>query len=78
MRDEELREWLRDQIAEESGIPAHDISFDDELGKFRLDSLAVVSVAFELESRANVPISPAIFSEFNTINKITRWITSQK
>lgn len=78
MENGELKEWLRNQIAEESGIPAQQISFDDDIAKFRLDSLSLVSVSFELESLTKVPVSPAVFSEFNTINKLTGWIISQK
>jgi len=74
----ELREWLRNQIAEEAGVPAQQISFDHDLTTFRLDSLSLVSVSFELESLTKVPVHPAIFSEFNTINKLTEWIISQK
>jgi acyl carrier protein len=78
MEKTEVREWLQKQIAEESGVAMEQISCDDDFENFRLDSLSLVSISYELESRMNIEISPTVFSEFNTINKLTEWIDNQK
>jgi acyl carrier protein len=73
-----VTEWLQKQIAEESGVPIQEISCDEDFENFKLDSLSLVSISYELESQVNVEISPAIFTEFNTINKLAAWINTQK
>jgi acyl carrier protein len=78
MERHEVKEWLQYQIAEEAGIPLENISCDENFESFKLDSLSMVSISFELESKLNIEISPTVFTEFNTINKLVAWINSQK
>jgi acyl carrier protein len=78
MEKNEITEWLQHQIADEAGIPVANISCDEDFESFKLDSLSMVSISFELESKLNVELSPTVFTEFNTINKLVTWIDSQK
>jgi acyl carrier protein len=78
MEKTEVKEWLQKQLAEESGVPVKDISCDENFENFQLDSLSFVSISYELESKLDMEISPTVFSEFNTINKLAAWINSQK
>lgn len=74
----DIEVWLKQQISEEAGVPVNEISNDDEFENFKLDSLSLVSLAFELEKVVDKEIDPTVFTEFNTINKLTKWVKSQK
>lgn len=78
MVDIEIKVWLQQKIAEESGQPLEEILYDTEFTNFKLDSLSIVTLAYELESMLNIELSPTAFTEFNTINKLAEWIQSQK
>lgn len=78
MQKTDVREWLQKQIAEESGVAVEEISLDEGFENFRLDSLSFVSISYELETQLNMEISPTVFTEFNTINKLAEWINAQK
>ncbi|TSE08640.1 acyl carrier protein [Aquimarina algiphila] len=71
--------WLQEKIAEETELPIEEISCDIEFTKFNMDSLSVLTLAFDLESKLNIgEIDPTLFSEYNTINKLVTWIENQK
>lgn len=73
-----IHNWLIDKIAEESGISKEKIDSDEALENLELDSLASISIAFDIEKEFNLEeINPSVFTEFNTINKLTEWITNQ-
>lgn len=73
------KEWLQQKIAEEAGLPAQAITFDTPFEQFALDSLSVISLAYELESfTGRESIDPTVFSEFNSINKLAEWLEQQK
>lgn len=78
MNKTDIRRWLQNQIAEESGIPVDEVSCDEDFANFKLDSLSLVSISFELGSRVNMEVSPTLFTEFNTINSVVEWIDNQK
>jgi len=78
MQKTDVREWLQKQIAEESGVAVEEISLDEAFENFRLDSLSFVSISYELETQLSMEISPTVFTEFNTINKLAEWINAQK
>lgn len=42
--------WLQQKISEESGIDSSQIGFDQEFEQFRMDSLSVITLAYELEA----------------------------
>lgn len=73
------QEWLQQKIAEEAGLPAPEITYDTPFDQLALDSLSVITLAYELESyTGKESIDPSVFSEFNTINKLTEWLEQQK
>ncbi len=73
-----LHSKIAKQLAEETGLPVEDISYDDDLIAFNLDSLALLTLAHELELEVGFEIDPAVFTEFNTINRLTEWISRQQ
>jgi acyl carrier protein len=74
---ENIQDWLQEKIGEEVGLPKNEIDCDLEFENFNLDSLSLVSVSFDLENLLNQELSPTIFTEFNTINKLSEWLKSQ-
>lgn len=74
----DIREWLQQKISVESGDPIELISMDAEFESFKLDSLSLLSISYDLESEVNIEITPSDLTEFNTINKLSRWIEAKK
>ncbi|MEM9053579.1 MAG: acyl carrier protein [Bacteroidota bacterium] len=69
---------MRTKLAEESGLKIEEISPDESFEEMNLDSLALVSLAYDLEQVTEMEINPTAFTEYDTINKLTEWIRSQK
>ncbi|MBY0434476.1 MAG: hypothetical protein K2U26_10235 [Cyclobacteriaceae bacterium] len=74
----DIREWLQQKISIESGNPIELISMDAEFESFKLDSLSLLSISYDLENEVNIEITPSDLTEFNTINKLSRWIETKK
>ncbi|WP_109852049.1 acyl carrier protein [Aquimarina sp. AU58] len=74
-----IKLWLQEKIAEETELPINEISCDLEFVNFNMDSLSILTLAFDLESKLNIgEIDPTLFSEYNTINKLVTWVENQK
>lgn len=72
------QEWLQTKIAEEAGMQVEEITLDAPFESFSLDSLSVITLAYELESfTGKESIDPSVFSEYNTINKLSEWVNQQ-
>jgi acyl carrier protein len=72
------QEWLQAKIAEEAGMQVEEITLDAPFESFSLDSLSVITLAYELESfTGKESIDPSVFSEYNTINKLSEWVNQQ-
>lgn len=75
----DITQTLKELVANEAGLPVEEISADQKFESFNLDSLSVVSLAFELENATGIAqIDPTVFTEYNTINKLAAWVNSQK
>lgn len=74
----DVKEWLLEKIAEETGLNTDQISCDEDFNNFDMDSLSIVSIAADLESVTQEEIDPTAFVEYNTINKFVVWITQRK
>ncbi len=75
----DTRVWLQQKLADESGLATEEIHFDREFEQLSLDSLSVITLAYELESYTGKElIDPSVFSEYNTINKLAAWLETQK
>jgi acyl carrier protein len=79
MIDKTISEWLVQAISVELEIPKESISLDEPFETLNLDSLSILTIAFDLEEKFNIEeLSPTVFSEFNTINKLSEWLMNQK
>lgn len=75
---QDIRVWLRDKIAEESGFDSTQVSYDEAFESFKLDSLSLLSLSYELESLLERDLDPTLFTEYNTINKLAAWLEEEK
>jgi acyl carrier protein len=78
MTTEQLQDWLRQKLSEETSADSKTIDLDVDFKKLDLDSLSTVSLAYELETVTGVVIDPTIFSEFRTPNELVQWIQLQR
>ncbi len=62
------------KIAEDTGVPLEKVSCDESFDNFALDSLSLISLAYDLETMLGREINPAVFTEYNTINKLAGWV----
>lgn len=75
----DVKIWLQEKLAEELGVSPNEVAFDKEFEEFKLDSLSLLSLAFDLESTAGIKeIDPTVFTEYNSINKLAAWVEKQK
>lgn len=74
----DVKQWMLEKIAEETGLNTEQISCDEDFNNFDMDSLSIVSIAADLESVVNQEIDPTAFIEYNTINKFTEWMAQSK
>jgi len=75
----DYKNWLIEQIASEVSISKDQIDCDEIFENFQLDSLSIVSIAFEMEDVFHLKnIEPSLFSEYNTINKLCTWLENQQ
>lgn len=77
MTTEQLQHWLLQKLSEESSLAVSAINLDADFSNLNLDSLSVVSLAYELETFTGVVIDPTVFSEFKTPNELVQWIQQQ-
>jgi acyl carrier protein len=78
MTTEQLQDWLRQKLSEETSSDSKAIDLDADFTNLNLDSLSIVSLAYELETFTGVVIDPTVFSEFKTPNELIQWIQLQR
>ncbi len=71
-------DWLQQKIADETGLPLEEVGCEVPFDTFDLDSLATVSLSFEIERKFGIEeLNPTVFTEYNSINKLATWLQSQ-
>ena len=74
----DVHDWLQQKIADETGLPLGEIDRGAPFESFDLDSLATVSLSFEIEQKFGIDeLNPTVFTEYNSINKLASWLQSQ-
>ena len=73
-----IKNWLTNKVALEIGLDTNQIDADEPFTNFDFDSLASISIAYEIEIVLELEeVNPTIFSEYNTINKLAEWIQAR-
>jgi len=75
----DYKEWLLQEFGTELSVDPANVNADEPFENMHIDSLSMVSISYNLETAFNLEnIDPAIFSEYNTINKLTEWLNRNK
>lgn len=77
LTQEVVTSWLIRKIAEESNMPESEINIAASFKDFSLDSLSMVSLSYDLETFTGKTIEPTAFWEYDSIEKLSTWITSE-
>ncbi len=78
MTKQNVSHWLKTKIADEAGINEQEISESASFETFQLDSLDMVSLSHELENFTGKTIEPTVFWEYNSIEKLSEWVTKNE
>lgn len=70
--------WLKNKIAEEAGMREEEVTDTALFETFHLDSLSMVSLSYELENFTGKTIEPTVFWEYNSITKLSDWVTNNQ
>jgi acyl carrier protein len=74
-----MKNWFIDKIADEANIPKDQVDCDKPFDEYHLDSLAMISMCFEMEDHFKLEnTDPSMLSEYNTINKLVQWVETQR
>jgi len=63
----DVRGWVREHLAKLLGLPPDEITLDQGLDHFGLDSVDAVLMAGELEVSLGIEIDPAAFLQYPTL-----------
>lgn len=74
---EEIEGWLCERVAAVIKIKAENVSSSVTFAAYGLDSLAIVTLAGDLEEWLGAPLDPTVFWEYPTIKDLTVWLLSE-
>ena len=73
------KEILLELLAAETGLAKTEIPENEQFENLNMDSLSIVSLAFELEKVTAIDnIEPTVFIEHNTVNKLAYWLNNRQ
>lgn len=70
MTQPEIKSWLIVKIAEESDLKPESIATNVSFESFNLDSLSLITLAFDLETLLGKEIDPTLFWQHNSIDQL--------
>ncbi|MDY8138355.1 acyl carrier protein [Aquimarina sp. 2201CG5-10] len=68
---ENIQNWLIEKVAEQLGIKITDISTNEELAAYGLDSMDAVMISGELEEMLDLELPSTILWDYPTIDSIS-------
>lgn len=71
---QQMREWLRNWVAETTELPAAEITDDRPMEEFGLSSRDVVVLSGDLERLMGVSLDATVAYEFNTIGALSEYV----
>jgi acyl carrier protein len=74
MNKVEIRNWLTNKIADETGLTIDNINMDAPFESFNMDSLSMITISYELENVLGIETDPTLFYKFNSINLLSEAI----
>ncbi|MBL8467089.1 acyl carrier protein [Methyloversatilis discipulorum] len=69
--EHDIADFITDFIAERTGVPAHEIEPEENLGSYGLGSMQAVDLVGSLEDRYRVSLSPALVFQYPTVRELS-------
>ena len=66
--------WLRDRIADQSGVATDQVRLSSSLDKVGVDSLALVELVMDIEEHFQIAIPDADYERLRTVADVIRYI----
>ncbi len=70
MTKENIKEWLKNKLAEHLGIEKNDIDLKESIFAYGLDSSSALIISGEIEALLDINIDHSFFWEYENINEI--------
>ena len=70
----EIKSWLVSKIAEEADLDSEAIATDVPFETYRLDSLSLITITYDLEKLLGKEIEPTMFWQHNSIDQLAEAI----
>ena len=74
----EIIDWLKEQIARETGTAPATIRTDVPFTDFGMDSIIIVTLVTNLEEWLGRALDPTIFWEFPSIDALAEWLVEAR
>ncbi len=71
---EEIQDWLAEQIAQQLGIEADDVSLTTSFNAYGLESVQAMAIAASGKQRYGIEISPLVIWNYPTIATLSDYI----
>lgn len=69
--EHDIADFITTFIADRTGVPAHDIEPEENLGSYGLGSMQAVDLVGSLEDRYRVSLSPALVFQYPTVRELS-------
>jgi acyl carrier protein len=69
--EHDIADFITTFIADRTGVPAHDIEPEENLGSYGLGSMQAVDLVGSLEDRYRVSLSPALVFQYPTVGELS-------
>jgi len=76
-RTGEVEAWLVDWVSKTLGVPVREISVDEPLTTYGVDSLAVVEATSDIEAHFGLEVPESVFWNHRTIRALSRYVGSR-
>lgn len=72
-----IRKLLKEEIANETGLPIDDIADDASFFSLGLNSISAVYILDSLEKKLNIPMNPLYFWDYPTVQLLADFLATQ-
>jgi acyl carrier protein len=69
--EHDIADFITTFIADRTGVPAHDIEPEENLGSYGLGSMQAVDLVGSLEDRYGLSLPPALVFQYPTVRELS-------
>ena len=74
--ENEIIEFLKKRIAQEQGLPIHEIDINTEFINLGLDSIKAIFILQDLEKLLGIELNPILMWDYPTIASFSKYIAT--